>query len=262
MKRNNYSLTNTQSRITSFLVRSKDRTECSLFKTTQRAINPHEVPGLIFNYPYCVDDIECTNKKCKKIHIERKRLNICQFDVFFIPNKDNGCHFEDCDFKHPRRVDYEKKKEVEFDELIHSVVNCLLKDEDSNLQNDLRTFYLKIYSYEELENELVDKVSNIRYIVNQSQYLYSNVSLHTKDDYTKFMDDFMSILSDTPVKCQEFIDDLIKIVYTYPESLEECKVLASEVTNMYIYISDIKNSVIGEYYSTIHMYPNSANYVS
>ncbi len=207
---------------------------------------------------YCFDDLQCKNKKCKKIHPERKRLNICQFDIFFIPNKDRGCHFEDCTFHHPRRIQYEKKKESDFDDLIYSVVDFVLKDEDSdfNTQSDLRKLYQNLYSYQELENDFVIKFKNVENILYQSQQLYSNAILQTKADYNQFMNNFMSITSQTKQKCERFIDAIVMITIAYPHCLEECKVISQQMIQIYHSIFEMNQFVIQEYNSSIHLYPD------
>ncbi len=153
------------------------------------------------NNAICYDDVNCKNKKCSKIHNERKRLNVCKFDVFFVPYKDEGCHFEDCFRTHPKRDAFNIQKEKDFDDLILSVINVLELDKDDNIaivedwqklinnvyNINFNEIYSQLYSYCENINRLSFQLEALQINQLESYIFYvKNILLNIYDNHQKF----------------------------------------------------------------------------
>ncbi len=155
----------------------------------------------------CVNDIDCKNKKCYKLHNERKRLNICKFDTFFVPYKDEGCHFEDCTHNHPKRNAFNIEKEKDFDNLVLSVVNHLKLDDDENViedwkilmhnlnGNDFETLYKELYSYCVNINKLSYELQNLPFYQPENYvYCVRNILYNIEINYNKFKNKFTNMI--------------------------------------------------------------------
>jgi hypothetical protein len=160
----------------------------------------------------CIDDIHCKNKRCLKLHSERKRLNVCKFDVFFVPYKDEGCHFEDCFRIHPKRDSFNIKKEKDFDDLILSVINVLEldKDDDIPIIEDWRKLINNIYNtnFNELYNELYTHCANI----NSLSFQLEALQINQVESYIFYV---KNILSNIYNNHQKFNIILKNIVFRY-----------------------------------------------
>lgn len=211
----------------------------------------------------CNYDIHCRNKKCKDSHPERKRLNICQFDVFFLPDRDSGCHFEDCTFVHIRRDEYEKKKKLEeerkereFDDLVHSMVDFLFEDDRCDIKYDLHRLFCNLNIYPEMENEVVFQIFEFQKLLPEIQHLYNSSFVVTKEDYGDFISQCVSLLNNVIDKYTKILKSMEKIVIYFPHTMDQTNCLLQEVNKIYSSIIHIKENIFQEYYSTIHLYPD------
>ncbi len=190
----------------------------------------------------CLSDILCRNKKCNKQHIKRKELNICKFDVFFIPYKDDGCHFEDCTYNHPNRSNFKKNKEEEIDNLINSVVNSLELDDNvsifkdwnrliDNINNENEKKYksmcehfnkIEFYSYE------IKKMENLIYYDRIYIQKMSQTILTIKSHYIEFVELFKKLVLES--------NDLLyknKII-----------ILNNKILNIMNYVNNCQNNLL------------------
>lgn len=146
----------------------------------------------------CLLDILCKNKKCSKLHIKRKELNICKFDIFFVPYGDGGCHFEDCTFKHPNRDNFLQDKEKHIDNLVNSVFNSLGLDDDipimkdwnkliNNINNDFMSKYNELYNYVNIINTLCNELQKVQ-LFDKYSYIdrMNKIIVIIRDYYLKF----------------------------------------------------------------------------
>ncbi len=209
------------------------------------------------NRNICAFDILCRNKRCSKSHPERKRLHICQYDIFFFPNQDEGCHFEDCAYKHPQRDSYYARKDAEFDQLVESVANVLFDKEDDSteLAKSFQTLMRNITNYEELECTFIEKFRKVEMIMNDLENLYNHSHITTKQSYYDFMGKFNNIVIKTDNAYHEFSDIYVRITKIYPESFDQAHSILQELLKMCEHIHMMKNYVINEYKETIHLYP-------
>jgi len=183
----------------------------------------------------CVDDINCKNKKCYKLHNERKRLNICKFDVFFNPYKDDGCHFEDCTHNHPKKNAFNIQKEKDFDNLIVSVVNHLDLDDDTLIIEEWKLLMNNLYGndFDELYKELYSYCINI----NQLSYQLEALHFNEPNSYIYYL---KNIVEHIYVNYQKFNKLLTNMVLRYDEHKEEYAILYNKVKEDIQYISMYK----------------------
>ncbi len=184
------------------------------------------------NHSLCIDDIHCKNKRCYKLHIERKRLNICKFDTFFIPYKDEGCHFEDCTHIHPKRDTFCIQKEKDFEHLIDSVVNHLNLDDNIPLIEDWKRLMNNVYDdFNEMYQELYMYCSNINTLSFQLEKLIYNTH------YVYYME---NILSNIYENHQKFKDLFKSMILRYDEHKEEYMLLYNKVQEDIHYVDVYK----------------------
>ncbi len=229
-----------------------------------RKINQHQMYGDSTEQkeirPICVDDIYCKNKSCKKLHVERKRQHICQFDIFFIPDKDRGCHFNDCTFFHPRRDHYEMMKEEELENVATSVAETVLyentsKNECEKVDETLKKLLTDLYSYQEFEDDLNQKLSQTETLLHQSQEYYSNSTIRIQSEYHLFMSRFGEFVSQFEGLCQRINVNCVRFASLYPKSKGKIYTSIEKLKKIYQQMDYIRKFVINEYQNTLHVYP-------
>lgn len=222
-------------------------------KRTQR------VPVEKYRYGVCFKDVQCDDPKCEKTHPERKRLNICQFDVFFNPKcGDNGCHFEDCSFYHLRRDAYYRQKEIEFDGLVYSVVDSVLRGEDDAivLKDEYKKCMRNLFSFMNLDRDIFDVIRKLEAVHTASQTLYSSTHISIKGDYYAFISRFHELNENNSLLLQEATEKIELMMRIYPEFHSHTRVVYQKTLLLYKEICDFSESVEYEYKCTIHNYPN------
>jgi len=189
------------------------------------------------NNTICLDDIYCKNKRCCKLHIERKRLNICKFDVFFVPYKDDGCHFEDCTHVHPKRNAFYIQKDKDFDNLIESVVNHLELDDNTSIIEDWKLLMRNLYGndFEQLYKELYTYYVNI----NQLSYQLEALSFNDPKSYVYYL---QNILSNIYINHQKFNRLLQSMLIRYNEYINDFILLSNKLHEDIQYISMYKHN--------------------
>jgi hypothetical protein len=207
-----------------------------------------------------MDDIYCKNKSCKKVHVERKRQHICQFDIFFIHGKDRGCHFNDCTFFHPRRDHYEMMKEEELEKVATSVAESILFDSNSKstseeINTSLKKLLTDLYSYQEFEEDLNQNLQNIEKILHQSQEYYANTTIHIQSEYHLFMSRFGEFITQFEGLCQRINVNCVRFAYLYPKSKGKIYTSIEKLKKIYKQMDDIRKFVLNEYQNTLHVYP-------
>jgi hypothetical protein len=208
----------------------------------------------------CVDDIYCKNKSCKKLHVERKRQHICQFDIFFIPDKDRGCHFNDCTFFHPRRDHCEMMKEDALEKVATSVAETVLyeptsKSEKEDVNEALKKLLTNLYSYHEFEDDLNQKLSQSEEILHQSQEYYTCTTIRIQSEYHLFMSKFNEFVSQFEGLCQRINVNCVRFASLYPKSKGKIYTSVERLKKTYQQMDYISKFVINEYQNTFHVYP-------
>lgn len=194
----------------------------------------------------CEDDIDCKNKRCYKLHNERKRLNICKFDTFFIPYKDDGCHFEDCTHVHPKRNAFYIQKDKDFDNLIESVVNHLELDDDTPIIEDWKLLMRNIYGndFDKLYQELYSYCVNI----NQLSYQLEALPFHNPKSYVYYL---QNILSNIYKNHQEYNILLQYMFIRYDEHKNDyeflCKKLYEDIQYVTMYKENAQKMLYQNY---------------
>ncbi len=183
----------------------------------------------------CIDDIDCKNKRCYKLHNERKRLNICKFDTFFIPYKDDGCHFEDCTHNHPKRNAFYIQKEKDFDDLIKSVIDVLGLDDDIPVANDWKKLVNNVYydEYNKLYEELYNYCANINKLSFELEALQFN-------DPRSYIYMLQSIISNIYINHQKFNMLLKNMIFRYNDHINDFTILCNKLQEDIQYVSMYK----------------------
>ncbi len=199
----------------------------------------------------CLDDIDCKNKRCFKLHNERKRLNICKFDVFFVPYKDDGCHFEDCTHVHPKRNAFYIQKDKDFDNLIESVVNHLELDDTTSIIEDWKLLMRNIHgnNYDELYQELYNYCLNI----NHFSFQLEGLQFYEPKSYIYYLQNILSNIYDNHQK----FDALLKsMVLQYDEKQDDyillCNKLQEDIQFVSMYKHNAKKMLYHNYGITIN----------
>ena len=198
------------------------------------------------NNSMCMDDIDCKNKRCSKLHNERKRLNICKFDVFFVPYKDDGCHFEDCTHNHPKRNSFYIQKEKDFDDLIKSVIDVLGLDDDIPVTNDWKKLINNVY-YDEY-NKLYEELYNYCVNINQLSYQLEALQFYDPQSYVYYL---QNILSKIYMNHQSFNLLLKRMLLRYDEHKNDyeflCKKLYEDIQYVTMYKENAQKILYQQY---------------
>lgn len=187
------------------------------------------------NNIFCLDDIDCKNKRCYKLHNERRRLNICKFDIFFVPYKDDGCHFEDCNFNHPKRNSFYIEKEKDFDNLIISVVNHLELDDDKSITNDWKRLMLNINQDD--FNKVYQELYSYYVIVNKLSYKLESLQFNDPQSYIYFL---QNILSNIYINHTNFNRLLKNAIMLYNNHMKDFVFLCNKLQEDIQYVSMFK----------------------
>ena len=211
-----------------------------------------------YRYGVCFKDIQCDDPKCDKTHPERKRLNICQFDIYFNPiTGDHGCHFEDCLFYHIRRDEYYRRKDAEFDQLVDSVVRPILECGDSISLKDEYTKCMKnLYPYTQLEKSIFDPFHRMEAILPSSQTFYYETQIFIKGEYYAFIKKFNEMYTHLEDLFQETTKQMDQMMRIYPEFNDHTRILYENAFKLYTQTQQFYQFVNEEYKNTIQNYPN------
>lgn len=193
----------------------------------------------------CSDDIYCRRKRCPKLHNERKRFNICKFDIFFIPYEDNGCHFEDCVYVHPKREAFYIQKEKDFDNTVISVFNHLELDDDTPIINDWKILMRNIHGND--FDELYEELYSYYLIINKLSFQLEALQFHYSKSYMYYLE---NILSNIYVNYQKFNKLLKYILIRYDEHKEDFIILYNKVEEDIEYITMYKENAKKMLYQT------------
>ncbi len=180
----------------------------------------------------CFDDIYCKNKKCSKEHVERKRLNICRFDIFFIPYKDDGCHFEDCEYIHPKRRAFYTEKNKDFDNLVLSVFNHLELDDDTSIIDDWKKLMINIngndfdITYQEIYTYCLT-INHLSYELEGLQFF----------DIKDYINNIKHILSNIYMNYEKIKKKINYIVLMYEEHIDQYRLLISNLDKDIEYVN-------------------------
>ncbi len=183
----------------------------------------------------CEDDINCKNKRCYKLHNKRKQLNICKFDIFFIPYKDDGCHFEDCTHNHPNRNAFYIQKDKDFDNLIESVVNHLELDDNISIIEDWKILMHNINGndFDKLYQELYSYCANI----NQLSYQLEALQFSNPRSFIYYL---QNILSNIYINYEQFDNLLKNMLLRYDEQKDIYILLCNQLKEDIQYIDTCK----------------------
>lgn len=199
----------------------------------------------------CIDDIDCKNKRCYKLHNERKRFNICKFDIFFVPYIEDGCHFEDCTHNHPKRNSFYIQKDKDFDDLVISVVNHLELDDDTSIIEDWKRLMRNLYGddLDKLYQELYQELNTYCINVNQLSFQLKALQLDDPQSYIYY---FQNILENIYINYHKFNTLLQSIMIRYYDKhKDEYLFLYNRLNENIQYISMYKENaknILYQYY--------------